>query len=123
MGLSHDYAALGARGVGVSHGENATLRRTVPGSYDPVAGTTGSDTVTDYAVDAIPVTAEQAGFSDQSMIEINDRFVSVPGWGLSITPDPETDAMLFGVDVWTIRNILMKRAGSTVVSYALHLRK
>lgn len=123
MGLKHKYAAMAARSAGKSLGESATLRRTVPGVYDPVAGTTGTNTVTDYPVNPVPVTPEEAGLQDASVIGKGERLVGVAAIELTITPDAETDTMVYGSDVWQIKAVKVKRAGDTLVSYIFLLRQ
>ena len=116
------FVAQTASCLGTRIGQAATLRRTVKGAYDPVLGTEGASTVTDYSVTVKDIKLEMAGVNP-TFIEMGDRFVGVPAQGLSITPDIETDTLVIDGETWTVKSIKTKRLGETVISYQFHVKR
>ena len=111
-----------ARCVGNRIGQSATLRRTVKGTYDPVAGTEGASTVTDHSISVKDIKLEKTNFNPE-LIETGDRLVGVPAGSLSITPDIETDTIVIGSEVWFIVQYQTKRIGETTLSYVFHMKR
>ncbi len=70
-----------------------TIRRTLPGTYDPSTGGVTPGAVTDYSargtVDSFSPTEIQAG-----LVQATDRKVTLLAEGLGIVPNPATDTIL-----------------------------
>jgi hypothetical protein len=104
-----------------TYGRTATLKRTVPGTYDPEAGTEGDDVVTTYPCKAVQINPDKEKFADS--YEIGDQMVDISASVISVVPDISTDVLLFGTDEWRIMEVDTNYVGDTQIKHRLHLKQ
>ena len=118
--MSCDIAAATQSAID-TYGRTVTLKRTVPGVYDPVLGTEGTATVTTYSCKAVQINPDKEQFA--SSYEIGDQLVDVSASVLSVVPDISTDVLLFGTDEWRIMEVDTNYLGDTQIKHRLHLKQ
>lgn len=104
-------------------GRNVTVRKTVPGTYDPADGSTTAATVTDYPTRGLLLAYKDALITG-SLIRQGDRkaILKVKGLGVELT---ETDdlMLLVGADKYTVVSLKTGELGGTIYLYVLQIRK
>lgn len=94
--MPFDYSPLAelAAGLLLEFGQTVTLSRTVPGSYDPVTGTTTGDVEQAQTARAalLDYSLQESGakFADGSMIRTGDKKCLIEAHGLAWAPDETT---------------------------------
>lgn len=106
-------------------GQEITLRDTVPGEYDPVAGGSTPETTVDQTAQAIlqDYALQQAGMSyaEGTVIRQGDKKIMVAAQGL--TPPQLTTTVLADGATWTIVNIKEINPAGTPLVYELQGRR
>ncbi|WP_434033589.1 hypothetical protein [Cupriavidus sp. a3] len=105
-------------------GKALTLRRVVPGAYDPASGTS-AETVTDYqgtgALFEYAMLAAGQTWIPSTLIEVGDKQCLLSPAGM---PLPTTgDKLLDGAEVWQVQNVKAVNPAGTPVLYELQIRK
>ena len=118
--MSCDIAAATESAID-TYGRTATLKRTVPGVYDPVTGTEGAAVVTTYSCKAVQIDPDKEQFA--SSYEIGDQMVDIAASAISVVPDVSTDVLLFGSDEWRIMEADTHYVGDTQIKHRLHLKQ
>jgi hypothetical protein len=103
------------------YGRDVTLRRTVPGAYNPADGSTGSPTVTDYASRGLLLEYNDT-LINGTLIRTGDRICILRVQGLAIAP-LQTDKLLVGADIYDIVSFKTGELGGTAYLYTLQVRK
>lgn len=103
------------------HGKAVTLRR-VERSFDPSTGEV-TETVTDVAATASPPESFGLARLDGTLVRAGDLALSLAAKGGAIEPAPETDAVIFDGETWSIVQVARSYAGEQVALYTLHLRR
>ena len=105
-------------------GKPLTLRRVVPGAYDPSTGT-AAETVTNYPGTGALFDYETLGAGQtwipSTLIEVGDKqcLLSPAGMPLPTTGDKLVD----GADVWQVQNVKAVNPAGTPVLYELQIRR
>lgn len=125
--MAFDYSPLAetAAGLLLQFGQTVTITRTIPGTYDPVTGTTtGGSTAAESASAAIlPVGGNDVGqqLADGSMIRQDDRKAIIEATVEAVTElQTLTDAA--GV-VWDVKLVNPVAPSGSVVIYKAILRR
>lgn len=125
--MAYDYSPLTetAAGLLLQFGQTVTLTRTIPGTYDPVTGTTtGATTATETASAAIlPVGANEVGqqMGEGNMIRQDDRKAIIEATTVPVDNlQTLTDAA--GV-VWNIEVVNPVAPSGVAVIYKAILRR
>lgn len=104
-------------------GRDVTVRKTVPGIYDPSDGSTTAPTVTDYPTRGL-LLAYADKLIDGSLIRQGDRkaILKVQNLGVALT---ETDdlMLLVGTDKYTVVSMKTGELGGTTYLNVLQIRK
>lgn len=103
------------------YGRDITLRKIMPGTYDPTTGTTGTATNADYATRGL-ILGYRDSVIDGTLIKAQDRKCVTKVKGLSATPDVD-DQVLVGPDLYTVVSFKTIELGGTVILYTLQLRQ
>jgi hypothetical protein len=121
-------AATTKRLVG-QFGRTATLRRTIPGVYDPVAGVEGADVIEEQWVTCIILPASKGTVEafDQrlmsgTLIETNLRAVKIPAEGLEWPPGPGYE-MDFDGHTWRVIGVTTSNPAGTALIYNLSVQR
>lgn len=105
-------------------GKTIQLKRTLQNVYDPSAGVGGDDQIPNtYTVKVTPPKNFMLKRIDGTLIEEGDEIVSLPALNSPVVPDQETDVIIYGGEVWTIKQIGKLYGGELVAMYILHLTK
>lgn len=108
-----------------------TLRRTIPGTFDPVTGTAGAATVTDYDTYGLLQNIDSkaanqfygTGALQGSLIQKDDEMVLLSASGLAIAPSGETDNLIIGSDTFSVVSVVPLKPGGVSVMYTLQVRR
>lgn len=125
MSQFYDRMAATALRLIEQFGQTVTLRDTVPGEYDPVAGGSTPETTVDQPAQAIlqDYALQQAGMSyaEGTVIKQGDKKILVAAQG--ITPPTLTTSVLADDATWTIVNIKEINPAGTPLVYELQGRR
>lgn len=102
-------------------GKTATLQRTTR-TNDVATGKT-TDKITTAAVKVSPPEAFRADQIDGTLVHQGDAMVNLAARGLTITPTPETDAMLLDSVIWRVVAVETVWSGDLPALFKLQLRK
>ncbi len=104
-------------------GRDVTIRKTVPGTYDPSDGSTTAPTVTDYPTRGLLLAYKDA-LIDGTLIRVGDRKAIIKVQNLGVTLTESDDLILFvGTTKYTIVSFKTGELGGTVYLYVLQIRK
>lgn len=103
------------------YGRDVTLRRTVPGTYNPADGSTGAPTVTDYPTRGLLLEYADTLITG-SLIKQGDRICILKVQNLTAVP-LQTDKLLVGSDIYDIVSFKTGELGGTAYLYTLQVRK
>lgn len=113
------------------YGRAMSLKRTIPGTYDPNTGQTGTGTITDYPCFGLTqyITRTSAnqfyGTSTlkESLIQKDDEMCFLEAKNLPIVPTHPTDRLVVGGIEYNVMFTTPLKAGSVDVLYVLQIRK
>ncbi|MRW82887.1 hypothetical protein GJ698_02130 [Pseudoduganella sp. FT26W] len=121
-----DYAKAAARADASLRrkGGVVTLRREVPGEYDPEIGGPGAGTVTEYAGTGVKLNYNQDDV-DGTLIKQGDQQLLLSPLqrdGASMPTPTTSDTLLVGAKAYAIANVIDLQPTDTSVLYTLQLR-
>lgn len=117
--MSIDYASVAATATRLltDDGQPMTLRRTIPGTYDPVTGTTTGGSTQDLPTTGV-FTKISTTYALTNQVESGDRMVLIDG-----SQKPQmTDKLIVDGDVFTIINPQAVNPAGTAIAYKLQVR-
>lgn len=118
------YAQIARFGVSIS------IARTVPGTFDPATGTTGTGTTTTAPVSAL-VSQASAGTIQSfdvrmeagTLIESNIRALTIPAKGLPFVPGPGDVVAGLEGSTWVVLGCTPTSVMGSDVTYAVTVRR
>lgn len=125
MSTAFDTIFAGAmKMVATLTGKQIVLRRTIPGSYDPVTGVLGGTSVTDYEVTTVGPPANYGEIAiDGTLVHVGDMWLVVPAAALSIIPTATTDEIIMDEETWNVVDVGREYSGNDRLLYQIQVRK
>lgn len=115
-----------ASGLLTEFGQTVTLTESVPGSYDPATGATGSASVTTQTGKAVMIDYSSRSI-DGTLIMAGDKMLKLSPLdtsGAQLTPPkPESTVTMADGTVWTVKRVEAKNPAGVAVLYTLQVRQ